>query len=169
MNSALLVIDVQIGVIEEGAWNFDKVLQNILSLATTARLANAPVIYIHDRRVDPNPQLHPDLDIRETDLKLEKGECDSFIDTSLKAELGKLGVTRVVICGLQTDACVEATTKGALAAGYEVVLVSDAHTTADWDGITGESKVHVLNTSFEDDTDVNQRISVLPSEAITFG
>jgi nicotinamidase-related amidase len=36
----------------------------------------------------------------------------------------------LVLCGLQTDCCVDATTRGAASRGYNVTLVADAHTTS---------------------------------------
>ena len=38
-------------------------------------------------------------------------------------------ITRLTICGMQSDFCVDTTTRWAMALGYPVVLVSDAHTT----------------------------------------
>ena len=45
--------------------------------------------------------------------------------------LGGLGVGRLVVVGAQTDWCVRSTLHGAIARGYDVTLVSDAHTTED--------------------------------------
>ena len=41
------------------------------------------------------------------------------------------GIDRLVICGLQTDYCVNATVRQAHALGYDVVLAADAHSTVD--------------------------------------
>jgi hypothetical protein len=45
--------------------------------------------------------------------------------------LSGLGVGRLFISGAQTDACVRSTLHGAFTRGYDVTLVSDAHTTED--------------------------------------
>ena len=44
--------------------------------------------------------------------------------------LQKSGVTRLVICGMYTEFCVDTTTRRALSLGYPVLLISDAHTSA---------------------------------------
>jgi nicotinamidase-related amidase len=45
--------------------------------------------------------------------------------------LSDLGVGRLVVVGAQTDMCIRSTLHGALARGYDAMLVSDAHTTED--------------------------------------
>jgi len=50
MNSALLVIDVQVGIIDHfPSYDKDRVLTNINGLLTRARAARVPVVYVrHD-------------------------------------------------------------------------------------------------------------------------
>lgn len=45
--------------------------------------------------------------------------------------LSKAGAGRLVVTGAQSDACIRSTIHGAFARGYDVTLVSDAHTTGD--------------------------------------
>lgn len=60
-----------------------------------------------------------------------KDRCDAFLGTGLDARLRALGIGRLVIAGMQTEFCVDTTTRAAFAHGYKVVLASDAHTTFD--------------------------------------
>lgn len=62
---------------------------------------------------------------------IEKFYGDAFEDTDLEAVLAKLGVGRLVVTGAQSDACIRSTIHGAFTRGYDVTLVSDAHTTED--------------------------------------
>jgi nicotinamidase-related amidase len=66
-----------------------------------------------------------------TDTFLRRTAADSFHLTALDALLKREAIAEVVICGMQTDFCVDTTTRRALALGYPVVLVSDGHTTLD--------------------------------------
>ena len=64
-------------------------------------------------------------------LLLRKTASDSFHLTGLQDLLRSHGVTSLVVCGMQSDFCVDTTTRRALALGYPVVLVADGHTTLD--------------------------------------
>ena len=62
---------------------------------------------------------------------IEKIYGDAFEDTGLEAGLSRLEVGRLIVVGAQSDACIRSTIHGAFVRGYEVTLVSDAHTTED--------------------------------------
>ncbi len=49
----------------------------------------------------------------------------------LREMLHQKQIDELVVCGLQTDCCVDATVRRSVALGYPVVLVSDAHSTID--------------------------------------
>lgn len=64
----------------------------------------------------------------EGDGKLNKTACDAFADTDLLEQLVASGTDTVIICGMATEFCVDST---APSQGFNVVVLSDAHTTAD--------------------------------------
>lgn len=49
----------------------------------------------------------------------------------LAERLAELRVGRLFVAGAETDACIRSTIHGAFTQGYDVILVSDAHTTGD--------------------------------------
>jgi len=55
-----------------------------------------------------------------------KEEVNSFLGTRLKEHLDSLGIDTLVICGMQTQMCVEAAVRAAHDFGYHVVLLHDA-------------------------------------------
>ena len=55
-----------------------------------------------------------------------KHYANAFRSTDLLDNLKKAGVTRVVICGMQTQMCVEATARAAADLGFDVTVVADA-------------------------------------------
>jgi nicotinamidase-related amidase len=120
-NKALLIIDVQVGVVG-AAHQRDAVITNIRTLLTAARASGTPVIWVaHSEEQMPigsEPLMH-------------KLYGDSFEGTDLEAALTAAKVGHLVVVGAQTDACIRSTIHGAFTRGYDVTLVSDAHTTED--------------------------------------
>ncbi|WP_330351004.1 cysteine hydrolase family protein [Streptomyces sp. NBC_00582] len=134
-NTALLVIDVQNGVVAE-ALNRDGVIANINTLVDRARAQDVPVVWVqhsddHLKRDSESWQYVPELVRRDTEPLVHKSYGDSFEATELETLLAERGVGRLVVTGAQTDACIRSTLHGAFARGYDVTLVGDAHTTED--------------------------------------
>jgi nicotinamidase-related amidase len=139
--SALLIIDTQVGLIEP-SYRGTEVLENINTLLEQARGSQAPVIYIqHD---EPEGyelevgtaawEIHPAIAPKEGDAVIHKRASDSFHKTTLKQELERQGIRHLVVVGAQTEYCVDTTCRRAITLGYHVTLVGDAHTTEDYDG-----------------------------------
>jgi nicotinamidase-related amidase len=134
-NTALLVVDVQKGVVE-GAHERDAVVANVGSLVEKARREGVPVVWVQHSdeqlaRESDEWRIVPELTPDATEPLVEKHYGDSFEDTTLEGVLSGLGVGRLVVVGAQTDACIRSTLHGALVRGYDATLVSDAHTTED--------------------------------------
>ena len=134
-NTAVLVVDVQNGVVE-GAHQRDEVVANIGELVDRARAEGVPVVWVQhssDQLVPGSdkwrivPELGPDT----AEPLVEKRYGDSFEETDLEDVLSSLGVGRLLVAGAQTDECIRSTLHGALVRGYDATLVSDAHTTED--------------------------------------
>ena len=134
-NTALLVVDVQNGVVE-GTPERDTVVANVGSLVEKARRERVPVVWIQHSddglaRGSDDWRIVPELTLGDTEPLVEKNYGDSFEDTTLETVLSDLGVGRLVVVGAQTDECVRSTLHGAFVRGYDATLVSDAHTTED--------------------------------------
>ena len=134
-NTALLVIDVQNGVVE-GAHERDAVVANIGTVVEKARRERIPVVWI--QQTDENFvkgtekwRIVPELTPAEAEPHIEKEYADSFEETGLESVLSGGGIGRLVVVGAQTDECVRSTLHGAIVRGYDAILVSDAHTTED--------------------------------------
>lgn len=146
MTTALLVVDMQVSLIEDETPNPDEILDAVNGLVEAARGEGVPVLWVTDSRVEPNPALHPSCTPTEDEIQVVKTNRNAFDGTDLEAELTILGVERVIVCGMQSDACIEATVREAAGLGFQVVLVSDAHTThafesRDWRAvIAGENE-----------------------------
>lgn len=137
-DAALLVIDVQRGVVADG-WDRDGVVNRIAGLIDHARDIDVPVIYIQHEEADypsmarggDDWQICDEIAPRDGEIVIAKQYPDAFAETDLRATLDDLGIRNLVLCGAQSDACVRATTYRAIADGYGVTLVSDCHTTSE--------------------------------------
>jgi nicotinamidase-related amidase len=134
-NTALLVVDVQNGVVE-GAHERDAVVANVGSLVERAREEQIPVVWVQHSddglpRGSDEWRIVAELSPGEAEPLVEKTYADSFEDTTLENVLSHLSVGRLVVVGAQTDECIRSTLHGAVVRGYDATLVSDAHTTED--------------------------------------
>jgi nicotinamidase-related amidase len=135
-NTALLVIDVQNGVVD-GAHERDAVVANVRALVGKARQERIPVVWVQHSDEEGLTkgseawQIVPELTPGEAEPLVEKTYGDSFEETTLERVLSGLQVGRLVVAGAQTDECIRSTLHGAIVRGYDATLVSDAHTTED--------------------------------------
>jgi nicotinamidase-related amidase len=134
-NTALLVVDVQNGVVGE-AHERDVVVANVGTVVEKARAAEVPVVWVQhssDNLAEGSQQweIVQELTPDASEPLVLKLYPDSFEETTLESVLGDLGVGSLVVVGAQTDECVRSTLHGAIARGYDATLVSDAHTTED--------------------------------------
>lgn len=134
-NTALIVIDVQAGVVA-GNHARDEVVANIAGLVDRARAQDVPVLWVQHfdeelQEGSPEAEIVSELRPDPSEPLIAKHYGDAFEETSLESELSRLGVGRLIVTGAQTDACIRCTLHGAFARGYDAVLVSDAHTTDD--------------------------------------
>jgi nicotinamidase-related amidase len=155
MTSALLIIDVQQALCsgEDAAFESRRVVDRINTVSAKARVAGAPVFLIQHESPDgplaygtEGWKLADGLDARPADVYLRKKATDSFHNTELQALLQQHAVKELVICGLQSDFCVDTTTRRALALGYPVTLVLDGHSTVD-NGILTAAQISAHHTA----------------------
>jgi nicotinamidase-related amidase len=134
-NTALLVIDVQNGVMSQ-AHDRDSVIANIVTLTGKARAAGTGVVWVqHSNEEMPEGseswQFVPELLRDAGEPLVHKTYADAFEDTDLEAVLAAGGIGRLIVTGAQTDECIRSTLHGAIVRGYDATLVADAHTTDD--------------------------------------
>ena len=72
-------------------------------------------------------QLRPEFEPREGDIVAQEHWCSSgFANTDLDLLLKKHGIHRIIVIGLITHTCVEATVRYGAELGYDVTVVRDA-------------------------------------------
>jgi isochorismate hydrolase len=175
-NTALLVVDVQRGVVE-GAHDRAAVVANVGSLVEKARREQVPVVWVQHSdeqlaRGSDDWRIVPELAPDDAEPHVEKHYGDSFEDTTLETVLSGLGVGRLVVAGAQTDACIRSTLHGALVRGYDATLVSDAHTTEDltpWGAPPPDQVIAHTNLYWNDQTAPGRTAGTVETKEVDFG
>ncbi len=176
MKTAVLVIDVQQGLCEgEGkAHDCDGLFANINRVTAQARSVGAPVIFIQHESATGYLehgtaawQLATGLQVAATDIKVRKTTPDSFLRTTLDVVLKERGIDHLVVCGMHTEFCVDTTTRQALARGFPVTLVSDAHTSAGNSALTPQQVIAHHNATLTNISSFGPRVTAIPCRAVT--
>ncbi len=133
-NAALVVVDAQVGVMND-AWEASRIIGNIARAVERARAENIPVLWVQHADAElptnsPQWQWVPELVPAAGEPRIHKQFNSSFEHTTLSEELAALEIAHLVLAGAATNWCIRATAYGALERGYDLTLVSDAHTTA---------------------------------------
>jgi len=128
-------------------------LETLQSLLFKARASNISVVYIQndggegdpDQPNTPGWYIHPAIPPREEDLVFQKTSPDAFYKTTLHQELQSRGIRFLIVAGMQTELCIEATCSKAVKLGYQVTLVADAHSTFDSEETPAEQVIAQTN------------------------
>ena len=168
---ALIVIDVQNGVYayeDNEVFGGPALIAAINRLIASARAAGSPVVFVQheDEWLHAGShewELVKDLDTRgDADIHVTKRHGSAFHDTPLAETLRRLGVAEVVLCGLQTELCVDSTLRHAAALNFDVSLVGDAHSTFDTATLTAPQIIEHHNRTLAN------YARVVPAGAIAF-
>ncbi len=145
LNTALIVIDLQKGIIDLPTIHpIADVVEHARALADAFRSRSLPVVLVNvagrapgrteQAPGQPGPRpggwtdLIPELDQQPGDILVTKRTWGAFANTDLEVQLKALEVTHVVIAGVSTGTGVEATARQAYELGFNVTLAIDAMT-----------------------------------------
>jgi nicotinamidase-related amidase len=174
-NTALMVIDVQKGVVDEALLR-DAVVGRIGTLVDKARAEDVPIVWVQhsdeELSIGSEPwEYVPELIRRDSEPLVHKSFGDAFEDTDLEEVLAKAGIGRLVVAGAETDACIRSTIHGAFARGYDVTLVGDAHTAGDksaWGAPPVEQVIAHTNLYWAFQTAPGRKAGVTATEDVSF-
>jgi nicotinamidase-related amidase len=159
-DTALLVIDTQTNMFQEEMSVYDgpRILETIQVLLQRARSQGAPVFYLRndggpgepDEYGTPGWQLHSSVTPQTGDVVIDKSSPNGFQDTPLHEELQGREIRKLVLVGMQTEYCIDATARRAAELGYQVVVVEDGHTTFDFEELTAAEAIEKYNHALEE-------------------
>lgn len=138
---ALLIIDVQTALIEECPFDEKMIISNIKRIMNTFREKNIPIIYVrHDggkgdelEKGSRGWQIYDEITPEDNDKIIDKKYNSAFRQTELNQYLQAINARNIIICGMQTEYCIDATCKVAFEMGYHVTIPKKATTTYDND------------------------------------
>ena len=149
MKTAFVIIDVQNILVETG-FETEKLIEKITYLQDQARSKNIEIIYVQHIE-NPEAQTSEDWQLsallnRKPDEKVFQKRYNSmFKETGLKEYLDQQGIEQLVLCGMQTEYCVDTSVKVGFEYGYKLVIPEGAVTTFDGEDIPAET----LNEFYE--------------------
>ncbi len=144
MKKGLIIIDIQNDYFEGGTMalvNSDKACENAKLVLDRFRSENLPVIFIQHIATRPSAtfflpdtkgvEIHKTLNPLANEKIIIKHFPNSFRETDLLDYLREKQIIDLVICGMMTHMCVDATTRAAKDHGFDITLISDACATKD--------------------------------------
>ncbi len=149
MNAALVVVDIQQLLVDALApARRSEFLAIIETMLARARAAQMPIVYIRHNDDElvlgtPSWEIPTQIAPRPGEAIVDKRFRDAFRQTDLADVLAALGAHELIVCGMQTEYCVDATVREAERRGYRVTLVADGHATFP-DGEQSEDDIRAL-------------------------
>lgn len=153
MYMVLLVIDTQNLITNQDLYNFNGFETAVKTLISAARENGVEVIYVrHDdgagtelTKGTPGFEIYEGFSPQLGEKIFDKTVNSSFKDTGLLEYLKKKNVRSVVVVGLQTDYCIDATIKCGFEYGFHMVVPENANSTFDNGFMTGEQSYKYYN------------------------
>jgi nicotinamidase-related amidase len=139
MSKALIVIDIQNDYFENGAWELvgaTKASLKAKEIINSFRENNELILHIQHFNTQegavffkPNTkgvEIHENVKPLSTEKIIAKNYPNSFKDTELLTYLKSNNIKELVLVGMMTHMCVDATTRAAKDLGFDCTVISDA-------------------------------------------
>lgn len=160
MKQALVIIDVQNGMFsfpEMKPFDGDATVERIGSLLDRARDARIPVIFVQHEGEPGHPlakdgagfAFHSRLTPDGAETVIVKRHCNAFQETDIADHLRDADIGRLIVCGMQSQYCVDTFVRAAVERGLKVQLVSDGHTTFGTDILSADQIIAHHNNLLE--------------------
>jgi nicotinamidase-related amidase len=137
--TALVLVDIQNDYFPGGAMELvgaDEAAERAAAVLARFRAAGAPVVHVRHESVrpgstfflpgTPGADIHPLVAPRPGEAAVTKAFPNSFRDTDLLDVLRACRAQRLVVCGMMTHMCVDATVRAAFDLGFDLTVIGDA-------------------------------------------
>lgn len=149
----LIIIDVQKGITDDRLYKFESFVENVRILIETARKNNIEIIYVQHDDGEGSGFSVGDEDFEIYDKVAPKDNEKSYIKT-VNSCFGNKEFAKyleyekedtLMIAGLQTNFCIDASIKSAFDRGYKVIVPRGANSTFDNEYMNGEATCKYYN------------------------
>lgn len=149
----LLVVDTQKAIINEKLYESDLFEKRVNELINKARSNGIEVIFVrHDDGIgcelskgNEGFEIYEDFKPENNELIFDKTVNSSFKNTGLLEYLKEKNEDTVIIVGLQTDYCIDATIKAGFEHGFKMIVPENTNTTFDNQYMTAEETYKYYN------------------------
>ena len=149
----LLVIDIQKGITDERLYDYDGFIERTTRLIETARSSQIEVVYVqHDDGPGTGFSLGDEAFEIADQVAPKDGEKiyvkyinSCFGNKDFVEYLKDIDETELMIIGLQTNFCIDATVKSAFERGYKVYIPEGTNSTFDNDYMDAETTYRYYN------------------------
>lgn len=149
----LLVVDVQKLITNEKLYNFDTFISNVKLLIEKARKNDVEVIYVrHDDGVGQaltkgtdGFEIYEEIAPMSDERIFDKFVNSSFNGTGLLEYLRSKGEKEIIVVGLQTEYCIDATVKCGFEHGFRVIVPEYSNSTFDNEFMSAEQSYRYYN------------------------
>ena len=154
----LLVVDMQKCLVDEELYAYDSFVEKTAKLIGAARENRVEVIYVqHDAGPgsglsagDDGFEIADQVSPEKDEKVFVKTINSCFGNPEFRKYMEQQEDKRLMIIGLQTNYCIDATVKSAFERGYEVIIPEGTNSTFDNDYMTGETTVRYYNEDIWD-------------------
>ena len=138
MAQALIVIDIQEGLVNESPYDAKKLIANTKAIIQHFRDQNKEVVFIRHSENEgllvtdsDNWQVYHELKPQENEKIFNKYYNSIFKDTELKEYLNRKNIIDLTFVGMQVEFCIDTSVKVGFEYGYKITIVEDAISTFD--------------------------------------
>jgi len=138
MAQALIVIDIQEGLVKENPYNAKNFISNTKAIIQHFRDQNIEVIFIRHSEDEGllatdsnNWQVYHELKPQENEKIFNKYYNSIFKDSELKEYLDSKSITDLTLVGMQVEFCIDTSVKVGFEYGYKITIIEDGISTFD--------------------------------------
>lgn len=150
----LLIVDTQKLIMDKHLYNFEALESNIKLMISTARENGMEVVYVRHydhpgcgglSKDKEGFQIYDEFKPQADERIFDKDVNSAFKNSGLLEYLNEKGEKQIIIAGLQTDYCIDATIKCGFEHGFEIFVPENSNSTFSNKFMTGEQSYKYYN------------------------